>query len=240
MKSAIAIIVAAGKGSRMQESIPKQYLEIHNKPILYHTILKFYLNPLISKIIAVIPSNDDKYYINNIISSIYKSLNNKKILKKIEIVKGGSTRQNSVFNALKKINNTQNIVLIHDGVRPFVKQIHITKCIQTAVKYKASILAIPASDTIKKAEQNEIFETLDRTNLWLAQTPQAFDYSLILNAHKNAQDKGFDATDDSMLVEKIGQRVHIVKGDNLNIKITTKEDLIIAKQLFSIFYQDDL
>ena len=148
----------------------------------------------------------------------------------IKVVLGGTTRQASVYNALKACANP-DIVAIHDAARPLVKQEDIKNCLETAIKTKAAILGVRAVDTIKKTdENNKITSTPDRNCLWYVQTPQIFEYSLIMQAHKKFEGQGF--SDDSGLVEALGKDVYISEGSYSNIKITTKKDIHLAQMMY--------
>ncbi|MBU1053579.1 MAG: 2-C-methyl-D-erythritol 4-phosphate cytidylyltransferase [Proteobacteria bacterium] len=223
-----AIIVAGGKGNRMDSSIRKQYLEIDGSPLLCATLKAFNLCTLIENIILVVPADDIKYCIDRIIDPL-------KIKKKVKLIKGGKERQESVYNGLLEIDEKDATVVIHDGVRPFVSSGLIEECVRGALLHKACVSGLPASDTLKLVDDTGCIEsTLSRDSVWLVQTPQAFDYSLIKKAHDIAIKDGFTGTDDAMLVERIGEKVKILKGSKNNIKITTKEDLILAQAIFQI------
>ncbi len=222
---ASAIIVAAGKGLRMNAKVPKQYLKLAGQPILYHTISAINACSLIENIIIVVPKSDIKFCWESIINPL-------KFRKKVTLVSGGSKRQESVYNGLLLIKDNSDIVVIHDGVRPFVRGDILETCIKEAELYGACITGIPVVETLKKTDINgNICETLERDSVWLARTPQAFKYYLIKKAHENARKKGFSVTDDSSLLEVIGKRVRIIEDDRFNIKITTREDLKYAESI---------
>jgi 2-C-methyl-D-erythritol 4-phosphate cytidylyltransferase len=154
------------------------------------------------------------------------------VKKKIELVTGGIRRQDSVYNGLSAIKSDEGLVLIHDGVRPFVRQEHLLACIEGAEKQGACILGLPAFDTVKQVNaSNEIVQTRSRDALWLAQTPQTFEIKLIKRAHARAKKDNFSGTDDASLVERIGTTVKIIPGSRSNIKITHPEDLKLARAL---------
>jgi 2-C-methyl-D-erythritol 4-phosphate cytidylyltransferase len=211
-----AIIVAGGQGLRMQMPQRKQYLELDGLTVLGHTLKKFDTCPFISDICLVIPGEDHDYCLNSIIKPLSPS-------KQIRLVSGGSERQQSVYNGLKAMDLKQDdVVLIHDGVRPFVTHQHIKACIDSAVECGAAILAIPVSDTLKIADDLKMIEkTLDRNRIWAAQTPQAFSFGLIWQAHLTANSNNFLGTDDASLVENLGIKVRLVQGSRNNLKITT-------------------
>jgi 2-C-methyl-D-erythritol 4-phosphate cytidylyltransferase len=220
-----ALIVAGGKGSRMKEKTRKQYLSIAGSPLLVHTLRIFSRLDEIQTICLVVPEADITYC-----HSLIFGLSD--VQKKIDIVAGGNERQDSVYNGICGIRETSGIVVIHDGVRPFVSPDNIRKCIREAEKSGACILGVPASDTLKRVDAiGTVHKTVQRDSIWLAQTPQAFTYSLIKKAHEQARADGFYATDDASLVEYIGHPVKIVSGSKYNIKITTREDLLMAESI---------
>ena len=220
-----AIIVAAGKGLRMQDSKRKQYKELEGKPILAHTLMAFDRCDSIDRIIVALPVKDLEFCRQTILSAAGAN-------KKIELISGGDHRQDSVYNGLQAIKDDDGIVLIHDGVRPFIRQEHLLACIEGARKQGACILGLPVFDTVKQVNaKNEIVRTRTRDTLWLAQTPQAFQMKLIKKAHVAAKRDGFRGTDDASLVERLGAMVKIIPGSRSNIKITHPEDLKIARAL---------
>ena len=218
------VIVSAGKGSRMRADINKQFLKIGNKEVIAHTIDKFYNNTNIGEIIIVIREDEKEFFEENIIK--------KYDYKNIKIVFGGKERQDSVYNGLKEVDKKCEIVLIHDGARPFVTNEIIEKSIECAQKNSCAIVGVPVKDTIKIVSENKnVLDTPNRSTLWSIQTPQVFDYSLIMKAHKKAKDNRYYGTDDSMLMEYMGYNVKVVEGSYNNIKITTPEDLKIAEEI---------
>ncbi len=224
------VIVAAGRGTRMGSEVKKQYLEICGIPLLARTIKVFESCENIDEIILVIDSND-------IIFCKHEIIDRYGFDKVKSIVSGGETRQDSVYNGLQEVDKDCEVVLIHDGARPFIKQDEIISLIEAAREYKACTIATPVKDTIKLVGQDEfIKETLNRNTLWSVQTPQAFLYDTVLAAHRRAMKDDFNGTDDAQLVERMGISVKLVKGSYNNIKITTREDLIIAKAIIENDY----
>jgi len=223
-----AIIVAAGKGVRMNDKLRKQYLLLAGRPILAYSLLAFDTCDLIDCIILVVSQKDIDYCWKNIVVPL-------KLCKKIDLVSGGEKRQDSVYNGLMAVDkDAAEIVVIHDGVRPFVSQEQAAACIAGAKEYGACILGIPANDTLKQVDTSGfICNTLKRDDILLAQTPQAFQYDLIIKAHENAKREGFACTDDASLVERLGKKVKIIHGSRRNIKITSREDLVFATALLS-------
>ena len=222
-----AIIVAAGKGVRMGNSIPKQYLMLGDHPILAYSLMAFSLCGTVDQLYLVIPDSDFDYCHHKIILPLKLTIG-------IQLVPGGSRRQLSVYNGLCKIKDKRGIVVIHDGVRPFVKPDHIQICIQGARETGACILAVPVSDTLKKVDSSGVIDkTIERKGIWQAQTPQAFEYDLITRAHEKARVDGFIASDDALLVERLGNKCKIVTGNRNNLKITNPEDLRIARAMIA-------
>lgn len=218
------VIVSAGRGSRMKADINKQFLKLQNKEVIAHTIDKFYNNENIGEIIVVVREDEAEFFKINIIEKYgYKN---------IKIAFGGSERQDSVYNGLKMVDENCKIVLIHDGARPFVNNETIDSAIESAKENKCVIVGVPVKDTIKVIdENNNVCDTPDRSTLWSIQTPQVFDFSLIMKAHEKAREDNYYGTDDSMLMEYFGQKVKVVEGSYNNIKITTPEDLKIGEEI---------
>ncbi|SFC80667.1 2-C-methyl-D-erythritol 4-phosphate cytidylyltransferase [Clostridium uliginosum] len=220
-----AIIVAGGKGKRMGTVQSKQYINLNGKPILYYTIKNFLKNDLIDKVILVVPSNEIEYCKRKILEP--------NLLKIDKIVAGGKERYDSVYNGLIEAQGSE-IVLIHDGVRPFASEKIIEDAIKHAKMYGAAAPGVTPKDTIKiKDEDNFSSHTPKRSKLVAVQTPQAFRFDMIYDCHKKIREKGVLITDDTMVVEYFGNKVYLYEGEYNNIKITTPEDLIIAEYLVS-------
>jgi 2-C-methyl-D-erythritol 4-phosphate cytidylyltransferase len=223
-----AIIVAAGKGTRMNDSVRKQYIALSGIPVLRHTLNIFDRCQQVNRIILVVPKGDFDFCRDNILRPAM-------LQKDMRLVAGGLERQNSVYNALQVIEPNDGIVVIHDGVRPFLRQKHLVACIEGALKFGACIIGTPAFDTVKQVNaKNEIVQTHTRDALWLAQTPQAFQANLIKKAHEKAKQDGHVGTDDAALVERLGHTVKIIPGSRNNIKITSQEDLELAQAIMQI------
>ena len=217
-----AVIVSAGKGLRFMEGKKKQFHFLGGKPILAHTLDQFETCPLIRSIHLVVGQEDMDYCLKEIIEK-------NKFQKVSKIVPGGKRRQESVKNGMDALPKDTDIVVIHDGVRPFVTKAMIEDSIHSAVRYGAVILAMPVKETIKISNPDgTVLKTLDRESLWQIQTPQTFQVSVIREAHSRATEDGFVGTDDASLVERMGGKVHILPGSYTNIKITTPEDLWFA------------
>lgn len=209
----------------MDGVVRKQYLMLNNHPLVSYALTTFDACPQITDMVLVVPEKDVDYCQNEILSPL-------NLKKKIRLVAGGEHRQASVYNGLLAIDQKTTTVVIHDGVRPFARVAHLSSCIVGAKDYGACILAVKADATLKHVDASgAIKTTLPRDTVWLAQTPQAFQYSLVMKAHEAARQDGFIGTDDASLVERMGGQVRVIEGCNTNIKITTKEDLAIAEAM---------
>ena len=215
-----AIILAAGKGKRTGINLPKQFYNINKKRLIFYTIEKF-LSIKKIKIIVVISKNKINYWKK--ISKIYSYHSN------IQIVKGGKTRFDSVKNALNEIKE-EGIVAIHDGVRPFITKKLINNLFQKAKKYNNAIPYIHLKDSIRKMNNKKNL-SLNRKDYVLIQTPQVFNISEIKNAYKNNSNRKF--TDDASVYETLKKKINLIKGEELNFKITSKDDLKIAENYLS-------
>ena len=148
-----------------------------------------------------------------------------------EILPGGKERQDSIYNAVKRLPKEIDLVLVHDGVRPFVTGDLILRTIEAAKTYGAAVAAVPVKDTIKEAKEDLLTNTLDRKHLYSIQTPQGFHRDILVRAYEEAYQKNIYGTDDAFLVEKTGQKVYVVKGNYFNIKITTLEDMVFGEAI---------
>lgn len=219
------IIAAAGMGVRLKGKIPKTLVKVGDKPLVAFCLKAFEKSSLVKSIILVgAPHHLDAY------RKIVKALKLKKVVK---IVPGGKTRSESVAHGLDALDKDTQLVAIHDGARPFIRLNVIKKAIEIAEKDAAAIVAVPVKSTIKQVDpiSMTVEETLERSKIWEIQTPQVFQRDLLLKAHRDHVDP--DVTDDAALVERLGVKVKIVRGDYDNIKITTPEDLVLAKALIS-------
>jgi len=229
-----AIIPAAGAGKRIKSNIKKPYLILDNKPILVHTIQAIIRPGLVDSIVVVVAPGDRQYCIEKIIKPYNFQTH-------IDLVEGGKTRQESVFNGLQLVSKDCDIVLIHDSVRPFVDSELIERLLTAAEQFGAATAAVPVKDTIKIADEDGfVLDTPARKNLWATQTPQTFRYEIIKKAYQKVKNMSSDevkdttkATDDAALVEQLGYKVKIIKGNYQNIKITTPEDLEFARFLIN-------
>ena len=218
-----AIIPAAGQGKRMKKDINKQYLQLGDRPLLAHTLEIFDNNNYINQIIVVVKEDEMDYCQEKILD--------KYCFEDLKLVAGGETRQQSVYAGLTAFSPAINYVIIHDGARPLISKDLLDKVIEKLSSHKALTTAIPVKDTIKIInKENFVQKTPDRDNLRAIQTPQAFEYDLIYEAHKN-YDGNIKATDDASLVENMGHKVKVIQGESNNIKITTPIDLVYAQNI---------
>lgn len=221
-----AIVLSAGSGKRMHAAMPKQYLDLCGKPVIAWTIEAFERCRRVTDIVLVAGASDLDYCRRDIVDKYGFS----KIKK---IVPGGAERGDSVLCGLRASDPDTSYVLIHDGARPMIDQQALDRIIDGVMKYHAAVLGIPAKDTIKVVDGEEyVINTPERSRLRLMQTPQAFDYRLILDAYEKVIGEGVKVTDDSMAAEYAGNvKVRIIEGSPANIKITTPEDLVLAEAL---------
>ena len=206
----------------------KPYLKLLDEPILAHTIRVFDQNSIVDAVIVVVDAADIETCRSTVIAPY-------RFQKVANLVAGGATRQTSVFNGLRMLPTDTEFVIVHDGVRPFVTDETIFKCIEAADTYGAAVAAVPVKDTIKVADNNGfIVDTPNREKLWAVQTPQVFRKTILLEAHQSAQQRRISATDDAALVEQLGFKVKLIMGSYANLKITTPEDLVIAEALKAV------
>jgi 2-C-methyl-D-erythritol 4-phosphate cytidylyltransferase len=221
----VAIIPAGGAGRRMGGEISKQYLLLAGIPILAHTLGAFQRSPIVDEIILVVPEGD--------IVEVRKSVVEKYNLSRVRLViAGGKERQDSVNNALAHVGDKHRVVIIHDGVRPFITGDLIERAVAAAEMYGAASTGLPVLDTVKQVDPSgRIVKTVPREGLWLTQTPQAFRREVILAAYERALADRFYGTDDASLVERTGIPVRMIQGDRENIKVTTPGDLLYGEKI---------
>ncbi len=222
MKTA-AIIPSAGMGRRMGNR-KKPFLPLAGRPVLAHTVLLFELSPLIDATILVVP-DDDRETCGLEIVDVFE------FRMVIDVVPGGRERQDSVRAALDALSGSWDILVVHDGVRPFATVDIIEEVVKTAKATGAAIAAVPVKDTVKEVANGTVIRTVPREALWSVQTPQAFKAGILREAHKRAVEDGFSGTDDAALVERLGHRVSVVEGSYENIKITTPEDILVGEAI---------
>jgi len=222
---AIAIVPAAGTGERMGTNRKKPYLLLNQRPLLYYTLTALDSIASIAQIIVAVAPGDERFCQQQVLEKFHFN-------KSIQLIPGGSSRQESVRRLLDRVPEDAQLVLIHDGARPLITPELLEQAITETRVWKATVLAVPVKDTIKSANDTlQIEKTISRERLWAIQTPQTFERSVIREAHQRASQEGFIGTDDAALVERMGVQVKIVMGSYDNIKITTPEDVIVAEAL---------
>ncbi len=224
-----AIVLAGGRGRRMNSDMPKQYLEIDGKPIIYYTLKAFQTSP-VDTIVLVVGKDEMEYCRKEIVEHYGFD-------KVVHIVEGGAERYHSVYNGLQYVQSC-DYVLIHDGARPFITEGVIAANMQQVVEKKACVTGVLSKDTIKIADENGIVKTTpDRKNVWNIQTPQTFEVELITKAYEIILSKeNIAVTDDAMVVEAtMDIPVYLIEGNYENIKITTPEDLKVAQVFVAEF-----
>lgn len=219
--SVLAIIPAAGVGIRMGGGTPKQFLSLEGVPIFVHTLRKFAAADAIHEIFLALRAED--------MERAQRDIDREHFAKPVRLVAGGATRQETVARALAEAPAETELVVVHDAVRPFIELEMIQRVVEAARKDGAAILGIPSVDTVKQVERQMILGTIPRERIVLAQTPQAFRYSIIQEAVSRATAEGFNGTDESSLVERLGYTVTVLMGSDRNIKITKPSDLPLAR-----------
>jgi 2-C-methyl-D-erythritol 4-phosphate cytidylyltransferase len=226
-----AIVAAAGVGQRMGRELPKPYLPLAGKPILAHTLEVFEKARDIQEVTVVVHPEDLDYCQDMVISPF----GFKKVLR---LVPGGKERQDSVYHALKTLQKEDDleIIMVHDGVRPFITPDHIRRVVQGAREHGGAVLGLPAQDTLKRVgPEGQVLATLERQDIWQIQTPQAFHAGLLWRAFVEAYSREFYGTDEASLVEELNHPVVVIPGSPFNLKITTPEDLALAEAILPVF-----
>ncbi len=218
-----ALVPAAGRGTRLGTTVPKQFIALNGKPLLLYSLEVLDSSEDVSGIIVAAQAAD--------IGTIRDLVREYRIRKVVDVVQGGEERTQSVRNAFRAIG-TADYVLIHDGVRPFITRDIVQRVLAAAVQHGAAISALPVTDTVKFADDDgSIVKNINRHGLWLAQTPQVFRYSILAEAYRHYDEHPVDITDESGLVELTGSKVKTVPGSIFNIKITREEDLLLATMI---------
>lgn len=224
MTHTTAVIVAGGKGLRMGMNQNKQFIPLQEREVIAHTISVFEASDCIQEVILVTAEDNMEQM---------KALSLQYDWRKVrKIVVGGAERQDSVWCGLQELEAESEIVLIHDGARPFVTQSMIKESIEQAKEMGACVVGMPVKDTIKVCDGKQmVLDTPNRQTLWQTQTPQTFQKELIQKAYAYAREQNYQGTDDSSLVEYLGEAVLMIQGSYDNIKITTRDDLLIAMKI---------
>ncbi|MCD6250468.1 MAG: 2-C-methyl-D-erythritol 4-phosphate cytidylyltransferase [candidate division Zixibacteria bacterium] len=222
----VAVIVAAGRSERFGGPVPKQFHEIAGRPVLAWTIQRFEAATSIDSILLVVGEDQLLYVGEKVIDPFGYT-------KVSKIVPGGASRQESVLKGLNRLPISTELVAIHDGARPLIDPADINAVVAIAEQDGAAMLATKMTDTVKRAKDGYVLSTLDRNELFLAQTPQVFGYDLIIEAHKRAAKEGLEVTDDAALIEAAGFKVRLVESQYPNQKVTTREDLMLVSTFFA-------
>lgn len=229
-KKVVALIPAAGMGVRMGKGTKKQFLKLGALEILNWTLLKFWESEIIDEIIVIVPASD----IYEVVEKIAKWQERTKSDALTKVVLGGDTRQASVYAGLKSVDKTFEIVVVHDGVRPFVPIDQLSEMCSCLKTHDGAVVAVRSTDTLKNVDGNGIIVgTVDRESVWSVQTPQVFEVEKLRKAHDVALENDFFATDDANLIENIGGKVLVVESKRSNIKITAPFDLYVAEALLN-------
>ncbi|MBI2875914.1 MAG: 2-C-methyl-D-erythritol 4-phosphate cytidylyltransferase [Candidatus Tectomicrobia bacterium] len=226
----VALVPAAGSGRRLGGEVPKQFCALQGKPVLVHTLQRLQGAPGIEGIYLIVPPAEVAYCQRELV--IGYGLD-----KVVAVVEGGPERQDSVYRGLCRVEGQPELVLVHDGVRPFVSARLLEETLAAAERFGAAIAALPCTDTIKEVDGGgTVCRTLDRKRLWQVQTPQAFRFSLFHEVLERARAEGFQATDEAALVEWAGHPVRVVSGEPYNLKVTVPADLPWAEWLLEKGY----
>jgi 2-C-methyl-D-erythritol 4-phosphate cytidylyltransferase len=228
MSQIVAILPAAGLGTRMGHEMPKQFLELDGVPIVILSLRRVASCPLITQIVVATRAEE--------VERLEARIRQEKFAQPVRVVKGGASRQESVAQALKHVPDNTELVVVHDAVRPLVTVEQINRVIEEARRCKAAILGIPAMDTIKEVKRASLPEdvalitaTIPRERVVQAQTPQVFETKLLKQAFAGAEEDGVNASDEAGLIERLGHEVHVVHGSERNIKITKPADMELAR-----------
>ncbi|MGA1875101.1 MAG: 2-C-methyl-D-erythritol 4-phosphate cytidylyltransferase [bacterium] len=228
MSKTVALVPAAGTGMRMGGGHPKQYRWLGQQPVISHTLETLDKCAFIDQLVVIVAAEWQEFCRKEILPVCH-------LQKPWQLVRGGSQRQQSVYQGLSALEGKADIVVIHDAARPLISLSLLDRCISEAKECGACIAGIPVRDTLKKVNEKGIVEkTVSRSHLWMVQTPQVFRYELLWSAHQKALREGFQGTDDSALVEHLGIPVKVILGSYGNMKITGLEDLSLAEHWLRI------
>ncbi len=223
----VAIIVAAGRGTRLGASLPKAFLPLRGEPLVIRALRPFEACEDVHRLLVVVPESERERAL--------ELMHVARLSKLAAVISGGEERSHSVARALEVLSRDQvDLILVHDGARPLVTPAEIARVIEKARQTGAALLALPISETVKEVEGERVLRTVDRRRLYLAQTPQAFRADILREAYARAMREGIVAPDDAALVERCGWPVWIVRGSTRNLKITWPEDLLLAEALLRV------
>lgn len=214
---------AAGVGSRIGNGCPKPYRRLGQRPLIGYVLETLGECAEVDRIVVIVSAEEQEFCREKIIPTC-------NLHKPWQLVVGGAQRQQSVYNGMKAIQGFADVVVVHDAARPLISVELLQQCIFEAKNYGACIVGVPVRDTLKKVGERDIIDkTIPRSHLWMAQTPQVFHYDLLWNAHQKALQEHFQGTDDSVLVERLGLPVKMIRGSYKNIKVTYPEDLLLVE-----------
>jgi 2-C-methyl-D-erythritol 4-phosphate cytidylyltransferase len=225
----VAILAAGGSGSRLKASQPKQFLELAGRPLLAHTVARFVSSPEIDRIVLVLPGRGFDHY-TKLMAPWLKEGGN------LEVVPGGESRQDSVWNGLSALSSSfEGWVVVHDGARPLVTEEVIRNVVEAGKRFGGALAGLPVEETLKEVDSGaEVLGTVDRRRYYRAQTPQCFRHQMLRAAFERARTEGFQGTDEAQLVERLGEKVHLVPGSVRNLKVTTPEHLALAEYYLTL------
>jgi 2-C-methyl-D-erythritol 4-phosphate cytidylyltransferase len=222
----LAVIVpAGGVGTRFGSRLPKQFVKLGHAPIMVETVGHFTRHPAVIAIVVAAPEIHVERTRRALVRITRRA--------PVTVVQGGGMRQDSVWLALQAVPRDADIIVVHDAVRPLITRGLIDAVVAAVAESGAAICALPITETIKRVHQDVVQTTLDRSELWAVQTPQAFRAALLREAHEKARRDGVVGTDDAMLAERLGHQVRVVRGLVENVKITTPEDLRRARRAWA-------
>jgi 2-C-methyl-D-erythritol 4-phosphate cytidylyltransferase len=206
----------------MQNSRPKQYLAVGGAPLIVKTLRALLRSESVEGVVVAVPADR--------IAETRELLSRHRVRRVLDVVAGGDDRQESVWRALQAVPAASRLVMVHDAVRPFITGDLIERVLAAARRHGAATCGLPVRETVKRVRGDVVESTVDRDGLWLIQTPQAFSRDVLWEAHEKAQRDGFRGTDDAALVERLGGRVAVVAGIPENLKVTTPQDLAVARR----------
>ncbi len=228
-----AIIAAAGDGRRFSkhgEAPRKQFVPLGGEPLFLHSLRCFLASQLVARTVLVVPADAVESSTEIVKLEFGEG--------EVEVIAGGTERQQSVFNAFSAIRENIEVVVVHDAARPFLRSSWIANTVEAVKEYDGAIVALRSTDTLKSSTNGIIDTTIDRSLIWQAQTPQTFKVEILGQAFEKAERDGITSTDEAQLVENVGGKVAILKGSPFNLKVTTKRDLVLAETILSMETND--